>query len=304
MSTVAPAGPTVSGDLVTVNQIVNDPVYVQDVVQSLVNMRLLSKRILTGRVDVTGSGSALIETAASPFTSKSSERIADNDDYPLTDDPNPTLTPVNSDKWALATEISQVLVKRNRRDVVANKFLRLANRIAVDFDTAAMSAVATAVTQTQAAAAVWTSGSADPFLDIMNAGAIIDTLDMGWEADTVVARPAQWAQLIAQAKVLNQLPREGGGPVLTGRLVQIGGLNIWKSTRLASGVDVMVLDSRMLGGIMYEDQGGEYQGSPDDVQTLLVPRPGNDGLRLQARLVNVPYVQHAGAAVELTGVTS
>ena len=305
MATVAPGAPTISGETIVRNININDPVVVQRVIQTLVNLRLIGKKLLKGRVDMTGTGSAIFTSNESLYMNQASERIADNADYPLADDANGTPTLVSADKWALATEISDVLISRRRYSEVARKLVRLANQITKDFDSVALSAIATAVTQTQAVTAgVWTGASSDPFADVMLAAALIDEQNRGWNADTVVCRPMAWAYLVSRAKVLDHLPREQASAVLSGNLVQFAGMTFLKTTNMPAGTDVMVMDSNALGSVAYEDQGGNYTGSAEDVQSKTFRREGNDGVRIQARLVNVPMIQEAGSAVELTGVLS
>jgi hypothetical protein len=89
---------------------------------------------------------------------------------------------------------------------------------------------------------------------------------------------------------------------VTGNLVQIAGLNIWKSTNMPSGVTAMVLDSTLLGSIAFENLGGGYQGEYGDVESKRIRLEENDGWKIQARKVAVPMVQEPGAAVKITGV--
>jgi hypothetical protein len=148
---------------------------------------------------------------------------------------------------------------------------------------------------------VWSSASADPFADVTLAASVVDSLNQGYEVDTVLATPNRWARLIAAAKVIERLPREGADTtLLTGRLVRIAGLDIYKTTNLPAGVDVMVLDSRQLGSIGYEELGGGYQGSADGVQSKRIRKDENDGWRINGRRVGVPMVQEPGAAVKIT----
>jgi hypothetical protein len=169
-----------------------------------------------------------------------------------------------TEKWALATSISDKLVARNRIDIFNRKLIKLANRIAFGFDALTISVVASAVTQTSPALAAWSSTTtADPFSDITLGASVVDSLNQGYEIDTVLATPNRWARLISAAKVIERAPREDGGNslLLTGRLAVIAGLNVWKTTNMPAGVDVMLLDSKQLGSIGWEDQGGGYLGN-------------------------------------------
>ncbi len=303
MPTVAPPNPTVSGDNLTVSRIVNSPVMIQRMLRTLVQQRLVGDKILSGEVDLTGTGAVNYEVSEAIMAASLAERVDDLMEYPESLDGTSTSAMASTEKWALSTTISDKLVARNRIDLVNKKLLKLANRIAFGFDALVISAVASAVTQTQAATAAWSSTStADPFTDITLGASVVDSLNQGYEIDTVLATPNRWARLISAAKVIERAPREGGDNLLlTGRLVQIAGLNVWKTTNMPAGVDVMLLDSRLLGSIGWEDQGGGYQGSAKGVQTKRIRLEENDGWKIQGRRVGVPLVQEPGAAIKITG---
>jgi hypothetical protein len=301
MPTVAPPNPTVSGDNITVSRIVNNPVMIQRMLRTLVQQRLVGDKVLSGTVDLTGTGAVNYEVSEAIMAASLAERVDDLMEYPESLDATAVSAMAATEKWALATTISDKLVARNRIDIVNRKLIKLANRIAFGFDALVISAVASAVTQTSAAVAAWSNASADPFADITLGASVVDSLNQGYEIDTVLATPNRWARLIAAAKVIERAPREGDGTLLlTGRLAQIAGLNVWKTTNMPAGVDVMLLDSKQLGSIGWEDQGGGYQGDPRGVQTKRIRLEENDGWKIQGRRIGVPIVQEPGAAVKIT----
>lgn len=304
MPTYPPAPPTVSGQTITVDRLMNSPVLVYRILRTLVQQRLIADKLLTGRVDMTGSGSAVFEVSESIFSDQQAERIAALQEYPLSGDTAGTVATVASEKWALATEIADEVVARNRMDLVTRKLIKLANRIAFQFDALCLSAIGSAVTQTQAATAAWNTAGADQFLDVLLSGATVDGLNLGYSVDTIVAKPIPWARLVAASKVLDHAPRDTAtNPVITGNLVSFAGLSILKSTNLPAGVDVMVVDTSQLGSIAFEELGGGYTGAADEpVQSKKIRKETNDGWRIQARKVAVPMIQEPGAAVKVTGV--
>ncbi len=297
----APAAPTVSGDNITVNRLVNSPVLIQRALRTLAQMRLVGDKILTGSVDLTGTGAVNYEVSEAIMAASLAERIDDLMEYPLSAEPSAVSQMAAAENWGLSTLISDKLVARNRVDIVNRKMIKLANRIAFGFDSLILSAVASAVTQTSAATAAWSNASADPFADITLGAAVVDSLNQGYEVDTVLATPTRWARLIASAKIIERAPRESNDSLLlTGRLARIAGLNIWKTTNMPAGVDVMLIDSRQLGSIGWEDQGGGYLGSADGVQSKRIRLEENDGWKIQGRRIGVPIVQEPGAAVKIT----
>ena len=301
-TTYPPGAPTVSGQLITVDRLMNSPVIVQRMLRTLVQQRLIGDKLLSGRVDLTGSGTALYEISESIFPDYSAEKVAALMEYALSTDQPGLVGVASTDKWGLAEEIADETVARNRYDVAARKLIKLANRLAFQFDAMVLAAIGSAVTQTQAATATWSGASATPFLDVLLGVAQSDTLNMGYVIDTLVLSPTYYARLLATPAVLGSLPREGNSPILTGNTVQFAGLTFLKSTNLPSGVNVMVLDSTQLGSIGYEELGGGYTGGADEVQSKVFRKDANDGFRIQARLVRVPMIQEPGAAVKLTGV--
>ena len=298
----APPAPTVSGDNITVNRLVNSPVLIQRALRTLAQQRLIGDKVLSGSVDLTGTGAVNYEVSEAIMAASLAERIDDLMEYPLSAEPSAVSQMAAAENWGLSTLISDKLVARNRVDIVNRKMIKLANRVAFGFDSLVLSAVASAVTQQSGAGVAWNNSSADPFADITLGAAVVDSLNQGYEVDTVLATPTRWARLIASAKIIERAPRESNDSLLlTGRLARIAGLNIWKTTNMPSGVDVMLLDSRQLGSIGWEDQGGGYMGSADGVQSKRIRLEENDGWKIQARRIGVPIVQEPGAAVKITG---
>lgn len=306
MTTFSPTSPTVNGTKVTVDYLVNNPELIQRVLRSLVQKRLIGARFLTGRVDVTGSGAAIFETGESIFANDVAEVIDELAEYPMTDDGNPALSVFTVDKYGLATDVPDAMIRRNRIDVLARKLVKMANRIVYGFDSRCLSLIASGITQTQAVAAAWNAAGADQLLDVLLAGAVVDGLDEGFEINAIAMKPVAWARLVAATKILDHAPREGASnPILTGKMVSFAGLDIYKTNSMPAGVEVLLADTLQLGSIMWEDQGGGYQGSAGDVdgvQSKVFRLEKQDGVRIQVRKVQEPVLQEPGAGIKLTGV--
>lgn len=306
MTSYSPPPPTVSGTQITVSYLVNNPVLVQRILRALVLKRLIGGRLLTGRVDVTGSGSAVFETSESIFATDAAELIDELAEYPLTDTPDGALSVYTVGKYGLATDIPNTLITRNRMDIVSRKLVKIANRIVYGFDARCLSVIGSGITQTQAVAAAWNTANADQLLDVLLAAAVVDTLDEGFTIDALVLKPVPFARLVAATKILDHAPREtGSNPILTGTMVSFAGLDFMKTNTMPSGVEVMAVDTLNLGSIMWEDQGGGYDGDPSDVlgvESKVIPLETRDGFRIQARKVQEPVLQESGAGVKLTGV--
>jgi len=297
--------PTISGNNVTVAYFLNNPKYLQRLMNNLIQQRLIGDKLLSGRVDLTGSGSMLFEVGETIYSDKSSERVDALMEYPNTTVSGTPPQIASTEKWALATDISDEAIARNRWDSVNRALVKIANRIAFGFDALTLAAIGSAVTQTSAASDAWSNASADPFLDAMLAAAVSDSLNLGYSVDTFVLTPTYYARMVAAAKVIERLPREGADqPILTGNVLRIGGQTLLKSTNLPSGVNVMAVDSVNLGSIAYERLGGGYQGDPatdSGVESKVFRKESNDGVRIQVRKVAVPVIQEPGAGVKVTG---
>lgn len=304
--TYAPPAPTLNNNKYTVYYLMNNPVILYRILRTLVQQRLIANRLLTGRVDLTGTGAAVFETGEPIMVDDDPEIIDELGEYPLVDGDPAATSLAKSLKRGFGSLVSDENVARNRIDIVNRKLLKMANRIVFHHDALALAAIATAVTQTQAAAAAWNTTGADQFLDILLSDAVIDELNMGYSVDTVVTRPTKWAYLVARLAKINALPRETADNVIaTGNIVTVAGKNIMKSTNLPQGVDVMVADSLQLGSIGYERLGGGYFGDPADpldVEFKKIRLDESDGNKLQARKTGVPMVQEPNAALIVTGV--
>jgi hypothetical protein len=304
MPTNAPPAPTVLGTTITADYLVNNPELVQRTLRALVFKRLVGGKLLTGRLDVTGSGAAIFETDEDIMANGLAEIIAELAEYPLVDDGDPTLSVFSTDKYGFATDISQKLIKRNRVDIIARKLIKLANRIVFQFDARCLSAIGSAVTATHAATAAWNNAAADQLLDVLLAAAEVDLLEEGFNVDLIALKPTYWARLVASKAVLQFAAMPGGGnPILTGNLVEFAGYKFLKSNYLPGSVNVMLADSTQLGTIMYEDQGGGYQGDYrdiDGVESKIIPLDKQDGVRIQVRKIQEPVVNESGAAIKLT----
>src|SRR3954469_16532426 len=94
--------PTVSGTSITVDWLRNDPRRIYRLLRTLVQQRLVGWRILTGRVDLTGTGFGVYEGSESIFAAISGSGGRPLSRYPLTQSGTPTLATVRPDKTGLA----------------------------------------------------------------------------------------------------------------------------------------------------------------------------------------------------------
>lgn len=295
---------TFSGQLITVDRMSNSPTMIYRALRTLVQQRLIGAKILTGEVNLTGTGSGVYEISEAIFTDFLPLQVTPLSEYPLTTDTPGSIAVVTPPKWGQSFDISDEMIAHNRMDILRRRLLKMANRLVFNLDAQILAAVASAITQTYTATTTWaTTATADPFGDVMKAAAVIDTLNLGYNADTVVLTPTLFANVVSASKVLLNTPREGAGNImLTGSMAGIGGMTFLKSTNLPSGVSGMVLDSTVLGSLAFEDLGGGYTGPANDLQSKQYRKEGIDGIHVQARIVKAPMVQEPGAAVKLASI--
>lgn len=298
--------PTVNGTAITVDWLLNDPLRIYRLLRTLVQQRLISWRLLTGRVDLTGTGFGVYEVTENIFATQQGTIVRPLSQYPLTDAGVPTLAEVKPDKTGLKEIFSDEVIAHGRIDKVMRDLIKIVNRLVFQNDALALTAISSAVTKNQAAADLLTGPNAYPWLDVELAAASIDEENMGYAADTVATTPTLFARAVASAIKSGMLPREANNAVLRGiNSIDIGQFTWTKTTNMPSGVNGIVLDSTMLGSLAYERLGGGYQGDPADVQGgVEVKRyrvEDSDGVAVQARIVRAPMVQEPNSARIITG---
>jgi hypothetical protein len=301
--------PTVSGTTITVDWLRNDPRRIYRLLRTLVMQNLVGWRLLTGRVDLTGSGFGIYEVSESIFAALAGSVVRPLSRYPLTSSGVPTLATVKPDKTGLATLISDEDAAHNRIDKVMRELIKIANQLTFQNDALALAAIASLVTKTVSAAGTWDgTTTAKPFQDVLLAAASIEEENQGYMADTVATTPTKFAYAIGSAVAAGQLPRESAENAIQTNIntIRIANQTWVKTTNMPSGVNAVVLDSRMLGSMAYERLDGGYQGDPADmasgVESKRFREEGVDGVKVQARIVRAPMVQEPNSARIVTGV--
>lgn len=301
--------PTISGDLVTISRFLGSPTLVQRRIRELALNRFISDMLLTGRYEVSG-GSLLYEQSESQYTDRAPEPVTPGANYPRASaTPGPAALAAIT-KWGEDTPITDEHLKRFGMRAATVALKKVVNYIIRQVDAIGLAAIAAAVTQTQAATAVWTNTSTNNILlDLMLAQAKIIALDQGYEPNVIITTDEGYARIVADQKVIAGVTREGRtAPTLSGDIPEIGGLNIFGTNNLPAGVKALVVDTDMLGGLAYERlESPEYQGDPaNGVETWVRRDPqANDQWLARGRRPVVPVVQEpgAGCVITTTGLT-
>lgn len=298
------APPTLSGDLLTISRFLQSPTQIRRRLRDYQDLRFVSDQILTGRFR--SSGGAVLFEQSEPFvTDRAVTSVAPGSEYPAAETATGTAALAAIAKWGQRTDLTDEEILRNvyAGSAVDRKLRKVINSIIKQVDSVALAAVASAVSQTQAAATAWsTIATATPFYDIQNAVATVNALNLGYAPDTVLLGDLKYAQLTANAVVTNMLKREdSNNPIYTGSIMTIAGLTVVRSPNLPTA-DVWVIDSTQLGGMA--DEVGESPGYSVDslgVEVKAIRKDEADKWVLQGRRRTVPIVQEPGAGIRITG---
>jgi len=274
--------------------------------RTILENRFIADALLSGRFQVVG-GAIQYETGESIFTADNPRAVAPGSEYPVTSAPTSAASLAKTVKWGQDGFVTDEAISRQRMAAVERVLLKLANQNVKYVDSVALAAIQSAVTQNTAAAAAWTSSTAQQKLtDIALAKANILALNQGYDPDTVVLSDIAWAYAFAGFTAGGFLPREsdGANPLITGSFPVIDGMRWLSTPNLPAANQVIVLDSKMLGGMADENIGGPGYASAGGVgvEVKSIREDHEDQWRLRARRVTVPVVQEPASAWKITGV--
>lgn len=302
--TYPPAGPTISGDTVSISRFLNNPTLIARRLRTILEQRFIADSLLTGRFVVSG-GAVQYETGESLFTADDPRAVAPGSEYPITSAPTGAASIAKTVKWGQDTFVTDESIARQQMQPVNRALSKLGNQNVKYVDSVALSAISSAVTQTTAAAAVWTTATAAQiFKDVALAKANIVALNQGYDPNVVVVSDLAWANALSAFVAAGLLPREQANPVATGEFPEIGGLRWLVTPNLPTANTALVLDTNVLGGMADENLGGEGYASAEGVgvEVKSIRDEENDQYRLRARRVTVPIVLEPAAAWKLTGL--
>lgn len=306
--TYPPAAPAISGDNLTISRFLKDPALIARRLRTLAEQRFISDVLLTGRYDATG-GAVRYETGETIYSDRAPEQVAPGGEYPLTSISTGTEQVAKTAKWGRDSLVTDESVARRKMDPVNKALLKQTNMMVKTVDSTSLAVIASQVTQTIAATAVWSSGSATILRDLLKAVATIRALNEGFEPNIVAVDDMTWAMAMSDDKIAALLKREdGSSPVYTGDFPIIGGLRFLPTPNLPVTTSAWVVDSTQLGGMADEKLAGpgyvSAGGSIPGVEVKTIRDDENDQYRLRSRRVTVPIVTEPNAAIEITGVSA
>jgi hypothetical protein len=306
MATYPPQGTSYADPILSASRFLSNPSFVARRIQTLGELRYVGSGLLTGRQDTTG-GAVGYETVEGLFADKAPETVAPGSEYTMTtvgDGPAGLARVVKSGQDTLVTDEA---IKRQNMDPVEKAIRKLVNSQGKAIDGSIISLIASSVTATSAAGAVWNTGSPNILRDIMKAKAQVNALNLGYDPNVLLVDDASFAILASDPVISNAMAREDrNNAVYSGRFPVIAGLTIVTTNTAnlpgAVGTKAWVLDTNQLGFIATEDLGGGYQQAGDLVQSKVIRLDENDAWRLRARANFAPVVTDPLAGVAITGV--
>lgn len=294
-TTYPPAPPTIDGQgRITVEQFLKTPTRVQRVIADLTKERFLAERIFgSGSAD---GGSVVYDQLAGQdnlYTERDVQAITPGSEFPLTDvgELAPKVAAVT--KWGGAGIITYEESRRDARDVLNRKLIRLRNTIVRKVDTVAIAALDAAPIGGTTGTDWSNPTTGDPIGDVAKATNHIDNLDLGYVADSVLINPTQELEMFLNEDIRAALPREtvAANPIASGRLGQFMGLTWYASNRVPAG-SAYVLASGTVGSL--HDELPLY--------SRVVDQPERERYLIQAARVTVPVVTDPLGVYKLTGL--
>ena len=306
IATYPPVPATLSDPNLTASRFLQNPGFVARRMQDLGDLRYVGTSLLTGRQDASG-GAVGYEQVEGIFADASPEIVAPGGEYTLTTISDGPAGLARVAKYGKDTIVTDEAIKRRNMDPVNKGILKLVNSAALVIDQAVVSVVASAITNTQNASALWTSATPKVLQDILRAKAKVRGLNLGYEPNALLVEDEVWAYLASDTVIAGAMARESAtNPVYTGRFEVLAGLQVipTPAANLPGGANsnAWIVDTNQLGFIATEDLGGGYQAAGELVQSKVIREDHNDGWRLRARANFVPVVTDPGAGFKITGV--
>lgn len=303
-----PAGPSLSGDLLTIHRLLQNPTYLQRRLRTIAEMRFVADQILTQRLRTSG-GAIAYETGEPITNARAVEAVAPGAEYPRDSPADGTAALAKVSKWGQAVPLTDEKLKRSvYMGNELNRTLRkTANTVIQKVDKLTTAAVGSAVSNTIAATAAWNNASAALFRDAELAAAKVVDQNMGYVPNTILLSTTKYALMVTDPTIAALRKRESSdNPIYGGEIESLGKYQIiaTAASNLPSD-DVWVFDRDELGGMADEtevDPGYATMDNNLQFQTERIAK--RDAWDIWARRITVPVVLEPAAGIKLTGTGS
>ncbi len=307
LQTYPPAPASLSGDLKTINRMLQDPAIISRRLKALDDIGFIADELLPARFRTSG-GAVQYEINDQPlFTNRSITAVGAGSEYPRALPQSGTAALAAVSKWGQATELTDERIKRSipMGNAIDWALRVLSNTVMQKIDRLAIAAFASAVNDTLAASD-WTGVTPKILLDTEKAKAKVAGREMGYKADSILLTDAKYAYMASDDKIATLRKRETtDNPVYGGTIDTIAGLKVM-TTPIANmpggSDDVWIFDSRAIGGMADEDNlDPGYARSDNGIQVQTRRVPERDLWHMWGRRITVPVITDPLAAVKLTG---
>lgn len=303
-----PSGPSLSGDLMTVHRLLQNPTYLKRRLRTIPELRFIADQMLTQRLRTSG-GAVAYETGEPIVNPRAIKAIAPGAEYPRDSPPDGTAALAKVSKWGEAVPLTDEKLKRSvyMGDEVNRTLRKAANTIITKIDRLTTAAVGSAVTATSAAAQTWDNASALLFRDVEKAAAKVVDVNQGFRVNTLLMSTTKYAMLVTDPAIAALRRRESSdNPIYGGDIEYLGKYRIL-STAVANlpSDDVWAYDSTELGGMADEDEVDPGYASMDNkLQFKVIRIDSRDAWDIQTRRITVPVVLEPAAGIKITGTGS
>lgn len=303
-----PSGPTLSGDLLTVHRLLQNPAYLTRRLRGIPDLRFIADQVYTRRLKTSG-GAVAYETGEPIVNPRAIEAIAPGSEYPRDSPPDGTAGLARVSKWGEAVPLTDEKLKRSvyMGDEVNRTLRKAANTIISKVDKLTTAAMSSQISTTVAAAATWDNASALLFRDVEKAAAKVTDQNQGFKANTLLMSTTKYAMLVTDPAIAALRKREDSqNPIYGGDIEYLGKYRI-VATAVANlpSDDVWVFDDNELGGMADEtevDPG--YATLENNLQFKVIRKDSRDAWDIQGRRITTPVPLESAAGVRLTGTGS
>ncbi len=282
----------------TIDTWLRNPVRVQRRLEDLTRARFIADQFFATGPEAVG-GAVLFDqvTAQDLFMARDVQQVAPGQEIPILTDEAPTPRLAAVAKWGGAVYITDEQRDRNQYDVAARQTAKLANTVLRKVDAVALATLEAAPINVEAGTS-WALGSATTdaaiVQQLIKARGLINNPDNGYEADIMLANPAQRDQIASRLELLKLLTGTAGPTLAEGidRVVgRILGLDVFVSNRVPVGT-IYIAQRRVIGGISNETP----------LRTEVIPERRSEKTWIQSTRRLVPYVTDPKAATKLVGI--
>jgi hypothetical protein len=290
------AFPTVNGDKITVEQWVKNPTMLRRVLESMVSQRFIGDFIF-GSGDAQGGAVIYDQLTAQDLYPNEGDvgDIAPGGEFPSADTSDPTPKVAAVRKRGLQTKVTYDTVRRNDRDVLQRKLIKLSNAMTRRLDLVTFNVLDNEpLIPTSAAAKPLTDATADPINDFFQSIKVVDEADLGYKVDTCIVNPQEAYRLLGRKDIRDALPRENTAinPLLSRRLAGLFEIPNWIISNRQTAGKARLLQAKVAGSM--RDEVPFYSRTID--------WPLTEVYFIQVARQSVPIITDPKSIVNLTGL--